>query len=86
MKRIEILGMVAGSCTTASFIPQVYTVWSMKPMPAVSISLWMYVIFLFGVIGWAIYGIKIRSYSMIIMNCITAVLAISILAYKFLYG
>ena len=86
MKRIEILGFFAGICTTSAFIPQVLTVWKMKPMPAVSISLTMYIIFVVGAIGWAVYGMKIKSHSMIVMNVITTVLAFSILIYKFLYG
>jgi MtN3 and saliva related transmembrane protein len=86
MKRIEILGMISGICTTAAFVPQVYTVWNMKPIPAVSISLPMYVMFTLGVIGWAIYGFRIRSISIALMNSITAVLAFSILVYKCIYG
>jgi len=86
MKRVEILGIMAGICTTSAFVPQVYTVWSMRPIPAVSISLPMYVLFIIGVVGWAVYGIKIKSQSIIIMNSITSVLALSILVYKCIYG
>lgn len=86
MKRVEILGLLAGMCTTAAFVPQVFTVWNMKPAPAASISLPMYVLFLVGIIGWTIYGIKIRAQSIIIMNCITFILALSILIYKCIYG
>ena len=86
MKQVEILGLVAGICTTSAFIPQVITVWSMKPVPAASISLPMYIFFSAGVIGWAVYGFKIRSQSILIMNGITALLALSILVYKCMYG
>jgi MtN3 and saliva related transmembrane protein len=86
MKRVEILGMLAGICTTLSFVPQVYTVWSMRPMPATSISLYMYFLFTVGVIIWAVYGIKVKSPSIIIVNSITSILAFSILVYKCIYG
>jgi MtN3 and saliva related transmembrane protein len=86
MKRVEILGLLAGICTTSAFVPQVYTVWSMKPTPAASISLPMYIFFIIGVIGWAVYGVKIKAQSIIIMNSITAILALSILVYKCIYG
>lgn len=86
MKRVEILGLCSGICTTSAFIPQVFTVWSMKPLPAASNSLHMYIFFTVGVIGWALYGFKIRSQSIIIMNSITALLALSILVYKCVYG
>jgi uncharacterized protein with PQ loop repeat len=58
----------------------------MKPLPAASNSLHMYIFFTVGVIGWALYGFKIRSQSIIIMNSITALLALSILVYKCVYG
>jgi MtN3 and saliva related transmembrane protein len=86
MKRIEILGLLAGICTTSALVPQVFTVWNMRPTPAVSVSLPMYIIFLGGVVGWAIYGYKIRAQSMVITNSITSILALSILVYKCLYG
>lgn len=86
MKRIEILGLLSGICTTSAFIPQVFTVWSMRPIPATSISLPMYVLFNLGVIGWAVYGVKIRALSIAVMNSITAILALSILVYKCMYG
>ena len=86
MKRIEILGMLSGVCTATAFVPQVYTVWNMKPMPAIAISLPMYIIFTLGVMGWTIYGIKVRSHSIAIFNSLTSVLALSILVYKCMYG
>jgi MtN3 and saliva related transmembrane protein len=86
MKRIEILGILSGICTTSAFIPQVYTVWNMKPTPATAVSLPMYVIFTTGVIGWTIYGIKVRSLSIAAFNTLTSLLAISIIVYKCLYG
>jgi MtN3 and saliva related transmembrane protein len=86
MKRVEIIGIIAGICTSLSFVPQVYTVWSMRPTPAASISLTMYIFFTMGVIVWAYYGIKVKSQSIIIVNSITAVLAMSILVYKCIYG
>jgi hypothetical protein len=39
-----------------------------------------------GVIGWAVYGYKIRAQSMIYTNGVTALLALSILVYKCIYG
>jgi MtN3 and saliva related transmembrane protein len=86
MKRIEILGILSGICTTSAFVPQVYTVWNMKPTPAVAISLPMYLIFTLGVIGWTIYGFKVRAHSITIFNSLTSVLALSIIVYKCLYG
>jgi MtN3 and saliva related transmembrane protein len=86
MKRIEILGLFSGMCTSLAFVPQVYTLWSMRPTPAVSISLPMYIVFFVGVIGWAMYGYKIHAQSMVIMNSITSILALSILIYKCMYG
>ena len=86
MRRIELLGYFSGVCTTSAFLPQVYTMWMMRPQPALSTSLPMYVIFTIGAIGWAYYGVKTKAQSMVVMNTITTVLALSILIYKCLYG
>ena len=86
MKRIEILGILSGICTTSAFVPQVYTVWTMRPTPATAISLPMYVIFTLGVLGWTVYGVKVRSLSIAAFNSLTSILAITIIVYKCMYG
>ncbi len=85
-KFTDKLGFVAGALATGSFVPQVYKVWAERPMPATAISLPMYVIFILGVSGWLIFGVRIKSGPVVIWNAITLALAALILAYKLMYG
>ena len=59
MEKIEILGLIAASLTTAAFIPQVYKAWKYKSTKDISIV--MYLILLIGLFLWIIYGIYHRS-------------------------
>jgi MtN3 and saliva related transmembrane protein len=46
----------------------------------------MYSIFTAGILAWLIYGLLLGSTPIIIANCITIVLAGSVLAMKLKYG
>jgi MtN3 and saliva related transmembrane protein len=46
----------------------------------------MYIIFMIGIVGWLIYGIKIKKTPIIVWNAITFVLAFSVIGYKIIYG
>ena len=83
MIKIELIGMVAGGCTTFAFIPQVAMVWRTRSTK--DISLGMYTTFCTGLLLWLIYGILINSISLIISNAITLMLASSILYMKILW-
>ena len=74
MDSIEILGLVAATCTTVAFIPQVYKVW--KEKSAKDISLLMYLVLTMGLTLWLIYGIKIYSIPVILANGITLFLVL----------
>lgn len=80
MQFVEILGFVAGACTTAAFLPQVIHVW--RTRSAADISLGMYCVFLLGVVLWLAYGVIVSAVSMILANGITLFLAGSVLFMK----
>jgi len=80
MKTIEILGLIAATCTTFAFIPQVYKVWQEKS--AKDISLTMYLILTLGLVLWLIYGINIESLPVILANGITLVLVLFVVFLK----
>lgn len=73
---VEILGLVAATCTTISFIPQVIKTYRMKSGKGVSMG--MYSIFLFGVALWLVYGLIIKNWPIILSNMITLSLGIAI--------
>lgn len=79
----DLLGFVAGVCTTVSFLPQVLQVWRTRSVD--DISLGMYSIFVVGVGLWLIYGIVSAQIAMIVSNSVTLALAGSVLAMKLRY-
>jgi MtN3 and saliva related transmembrane protein len=81
---VEILGLIAATCTTISFIPQVVKTYRMKSGAGISIG--MYSIFLFGVVLWLIYGCIITNWPIILSNIITLSLGIAILVMTLVFG
>jgi MtN3 and saliva related transmembrane protein len=77
LKLVNIIGYFAAICTTIAFIPQVIKVWETGNTDG--ISLYMYLIFIIGIISWFIYGVFIKSNEIIFANIITLPLAIYIL-------
>lgn len=80
MNTIQLLGLLAGSCTTAAFIPQVVKTW--KSRSAKDLSLGMFSIFCTGVVLWLVYGLLIMDIPVIIANLVTLVLASFLLFLK----
>tara|TARA_B100000953_G_scaffold116_1_gene136 strand:+ start:3060 stop:3326 length:267 start_codon:yes stop_codon:yes gene_type:complete len=77
--KIELIGLLAAILTTIAFIPQVFKV--MKSRSSEGLSLTTYLIFITGVSLWLIYGIFKMSFSMILGNGITVLLASIIIYY-----
>jgi MtN3 and saliva related transmembrane protein len=80
MTWFDIVGSLAGTFTTISFIPQVVKTW--RSGCAEDLSLFMFALFSAGVLLWLIYGIALHSLPIILANGITLVLALSILLLK----
>ena len=80
MNEIQLLGLIAGSCTTAAFIPQVVKTW--KSRSAKDLSLGMFSIFCLGVGLWLAYGLLIWDIPVIIANVVTLALASFLLFLK----
>ncbi|MEL0638822.1 dihydroorotate dehydrogenase (quinone) [Marinomonas sp. TI.3.20] len=76
----EILGYIAASLTTVSFLPQV--IHTIKLRDTSSISLGMYSLFLVGTMCWLSYGVVLNSYPMIIANTLTVLLSFIIFVMK----
>ncbi|MDD5323019.1 MAG: SemiSWEET transporter [Methylococcales bacterium] len=76
----EIIGYIAATLTTASFLPQ--AILTIKKRDTESLSLGMYSMFTVGVLCWLIYGLYIADEAIIFANAITFVLAASILSFK----
>jgi len=73
MSIIQIIGLLAGGCTTVAFVPQVIKTW--RSRSARDLSLGMFLIFTAGVVLWLLYGFLIRDIPVIAANVITLLLA-----------
>jgi MtN3 and saliva related transmembrane protein len=81
--RIELsvlIGTVAASLTTLSFVPQ--AVRTFRTRDVGGISLWAYVMFCTGVALWVLYGIYLASLPVIVANVVTLALALGILGMR----
>jgi len=81
---VELIGLLAGTLTTLSFLPQAIKV--MRERQTRAISLHMYVIFTLGVACWLLYGLLIGSPSVVLANAVTLLLAASVLVMKVRHG
>ncbi|MEY2688564.1 MAG: hypothetical protein RL375_2762 [Pseudomonadota bacterium] len=80
----DIVGTVAATLTTLSFLPQAWL--TMRTRDVSGISLSMYSVFTVGVSLWLVYGILLDAWPVIIANAVTLALAITILTLKIRYG
>lgn len=76
----EILGYIAATLTTASFLPQ--AILTIRTRDTEGLSLSMYGTFTLGVFCWLIYGIYLANNVIILANSITLFLASIILSFK----
>lgn len=81
---VQILGYIAATLTTISFLPQAWMTW--KTRSAHGVSLGMYCVFIAGVASWLLYGLMIDSWPVVIANAITILLAGFILVMKLRFG
>jgi MtN3 and saliva related transmembrane protein len=80
---IEIIGLMAATGTTISFLPQAVKTIQTKDTSGISLS--MYGLFTLGTLLWLIYGLLSHSLPVTIANAVTFVFASIILIYKIKY-
>ena len=79
----ELLGFVVAGLSTISFLPQIIKIWRFRSVKDISTG--MYVIYAVSVILWLVYGIIIKSESLILAEILTLVLVCTILTLKYLW-
>jgi MtN3 and saliva related transmembrane protein len=77
---VFVLGVIAGTFTTLSFIPQVYHIW--KRRSARDISGTMFTAFSIGSFLWLLYGLETHSIPVAIANAVTLLLNLLVLVLK----
>jgi MtN3 and saliva related transmembrane protein len=80
----DIVGTVAATLTTMSFLPQAWL--TLRTRDVSGISLAMYSVFTVGVSLWLVYGFLLQAWPVIIANAVTLALALTILTLKLRYG
>jgi len=83
MDIVNLTGTLAGTLTTASFVPQVVQTW--KTRSTKDISLGMFIILGSGVSLWVVYGIYVGSLPVILANSVTLALVLVIIFLKVRY-
>ena len=80
METHDLVGTLAGTLTTVSFVPQVIKIWHSRS--ASDISFGMFMLFRLGVLLWLLYEAAIHSLPIVFSNGITLTLSLSIIAMK----
>ncbi|GAB2760141.1 SemiSWEET family sugar transporter [Salinimicrobium soli] len=79
----QILGLVAGACTTAAVIPQIWKAWKTKEVDDVSPG--MYYVLITGLALWTVYGFIKSDIPIIATNGLAFLLNIFMLYLFFRY-
>jgi MtN3 and saliva related transmembrane protein len=83
MKITTLLGLIAATLTTLSFVPQVVKTWKMKETRDISLS--MFVMLAIGIVLWTVYGFIIKDLPVILANCVSFILTAIIILFKVRY-
>jgi MtN3 and saliva related transmembrane protein len=78
------IGLVAATCTTVAFIPQVLKAWQTRSTSDISAG--MFLLLVVGIVLWLIYGAILGDLPLIVANVVTLCLAATILAFKLRFG
>ena len=77
---MEVIGLLAGTLTTISFMPQLLRIWRRRS--ASDISYAALLTFIIGISLWFLYGVQLGSLPIMLANGVTLGLNLSILALK----
>ncbi len=80
MEWINVLGLVAGTITSVTFLPQVIKTW--KEKNAEGVSLLMFAFATISVIMWLIFGIVKKDIAIIYTNSMVLLLSLIMLYFK----
>jgi MtN3 and saliva related transmembrane protein len=83
MEGIDILGIIAGICTSSSIIPQI--VKTLKEKKAQEVSVFMFIVLMTGNALWIYYGFEKSDIAIISTNFFALVLNIVMIVLKFRY-
>ncbi|MEY2802105.1 MAG: hypothetical protein RL513_1690 [Pseudomonadota bacterium] len=80
----DLIGYIAATLTTASFLPQAWKTFRSRDVSGISLG--MYALFTTGVALWLAYGLVLGNLPITLANAITLALALAVLVMKLRYG
>ena len=83
MDMIQILGLVAGACTSLAAVPQLIKTWKTKEVGEVSLK--MFLLYVVGMSMWLAYGIIRSDVPIIVTNAIALTFNAMMLFFKLKY-
>lgn len=83
MNLINIIGIVAGICTSASLLPQLIKI--IKEKKVEDLSLGMFLSLIIGVSLWIVYGVMRDDMPIIFTNAFSFLLNLAILYFRYKY-
>lgn len=83
MSLTDLIGYLAASLTTLSFVPQAWHTFTTRDVRGVSLG--MYATFTAGVALWLAYGVLLQAWPIVMANAITLTLSAGILVMKLRY-
>ncbi len=81
---MTVLGLLAGTCTTFAYLPQVIKTWRTRSTNDVSRG--MFMLMVTGIVLWLAYGILQNDLPIIAANLASLVLTATILIFKLRFG
>lgn len=79
----DLVGYLAATLTTISFVPQAWLTFRTRDVSGISLG--MYSVFTLGIALWLAYGILMRAWPVVAANAVTLALSVSILAMKLVF-
>lgn len=80
----DLIGYLAASLTTFSFVPQAWLTFRTKDVRGISVG--MYSVFTLGIALWLAYGLMLSAWPIVVANTITLALSSAILRMRLRYG
>ena len=80
---VTILGLVAGTLTTLSFLPQLLKAWKSRSTHDISIG--MFSLLALGIALWIVYGLITSDVPIVAANVVSLVLVVLIVLLKLRY-
>lgn len=79
----ELVGYLAATLTTCSFVPQAWHTFRTRDVSGISLG--MYSVFTCGIALWLAYGLLLGAWPIVMANAITMALSLAIVAMKLRY-